>query len=505
MRNSSKSLSLLSYHLGVGIEEFEKKDILNPTYEQDVPLFIDPLLLKNSSNPLFSQIARKKYEDFFINILQLAHKYTKVFGTDKEILRKKIIQKLAFKEQPGTGLGYSELNVSGRGIGKKKSQSIALPLLKLFDAGYDFKNKNVFQIVFMLEEGIGPDLISDMTASIIKNELAEFTQEISEEWKIKTQRFRVGNEYYLLPKHPKSNGYILFIPNDILDNMSVMCDFDGVIKGFSENARETNEDIRLRVSEDIEDIMKEAIIDANLANPDDRAQAENNARILYRERAKRYIYDNNDALDALTDYLEEADFSHEHRDFSNQTHIILSKIYPYYEQLQSISVNQSSDIRSISDAIIKDFANFISNQNNIKRELLWKNDKSAKEKAWQCVFQLFINELLRLKDIDITPEYETGQGPVDFKFSQGERKKILIEIKLASNLNYVKGYDKQLAIYQKVTTGVIAAYFIFINNVGDKKFDKQVQKLLDVKNKKQNAPEIILVDGMLHESASRIS
>jgi len=113
--------------------------------------------------------------------------------------------------------------------------------------------------------------------------------------------------------------------------------------------------------------------------------------------------------------------------------------------------------------------------------------------------------LLRVKDIDITPEYETGQGPVDFKFSQGERKKILIEIKLASNLNYVKGYDKQLTTYQKVTTGVIAAYFIFINNVGDKKFDKQVQKLLDVKNKKQNAPEIVLVDGMLHESASKIS
>ena len=505
MRTSAKSLSLLSHHLGVDIEEFERKDILNPTYEQDVPLFIDPLLLKNSSNPLFSQIARKKYEDFFISILQLAHQYTQESGFNKNVLRNKIIRKLVFKEQPGTGLGYSELNVSGRGIGKKKSQSIALPLLRLFDAGYDFKNKNVFQIVFMLEEGIGADLISDMTASIIKNELAEFTQEISKEWKIKTYRFRVGNKYYLLPKHPKSNGYILFIPNDILDNMSVMCDFDGVIKGFSENARETNENIRLRVCEDIENIWQEAIREANLVNPDNRTKANNNARMLYKERTRLYIYDNNEALDALTDYLEEADFSHEHRDFSNQTHVILSKIYPYYEQLQSISINQSLDIRVVSDTIIKDFANFISNQNNIKRELLWKKNKSAKEKAWQCVFQLFINELLRVKDIDITPEYETGQGPVDFKFSQGERKKILIEIKLASNPNYVKGYDKQLMTYQKVTTGVIGAYFIFINNVGDKRFDKQVQKLLDVKNKKQNGPEIILVDGMIHESASKIT
>lgn len=504
MRTSAKSLSLLSYHLGVNIEEFEKKGILNPTYEQDVPLFIDPLLLKNSSNPLFSQIARKKYKDFFINILQLARQYTQALGLNKNILKRKIVQKLEFKEQSGTGLGYSEFNVSGRGIGKKKAQSIAKPLLRLFDAGYDFKYKNIFQIVFMLEEGIGADLISDMTASIIKNELAEFTQDISKEWKIKTRPFRIENKHYLLPEHPKTKSYVLFIPNDILDTMPAVRDFDNVIKGFSENAKETNENIRLRVSEDIENIWQEAIRDANLANPDNKTKADNNARILYKERTRAYIYENIDALDALTDYLEETNFFDEHRDFSNQTHIILSKTYPFFERLKDVQIRKNNDILKTSNEIIDNFADFISKNNDIKRSLLWCGNRCAHEKSWQAVFHLFINQLLKQNNIDITPEYETGQGPVDFKFSQGEQKKILVEIKLASNQNYAKGYNKQLMTYQKVTTGVIAAYFIFINNVGDKKFGKQVQKLINIKNKIQNAPNIILVDGMLHESASKL-
>lgn len=504
MENSSKSLSLLSTHLGIDSDKFREKNILNPTYEQDVPLFIDPLLLKNSSNILISEKARNTYEEFFKSILSLGKIYVEAKGDTREKIRKKIVTKLQFKEQPGTGLGYSEFGVSGRGIGKKKALDIAEPVLKLFDDGYVFNNKNIFQVVFLLEDGIGPDLISDMTASIIKEELAEFTQEISKEWNITTQSYTVGKKKYLLPPHPKSHhNYILFLPNDILDTLSVFRDFDGVIEGFSENAKETNESIRLKVSEDIEKILQDAIIAANMANPDDTNKAQNNARQIYKKQTKAYIYNNLNAIDAFVDYFDEGDFSKINRDFSNKIHVILEKTEPFLKEIEKIKVNQCKSIEDTTENLINDFANFVSFNNNIKRALLWKDEKSANEKTWQAIFQIFINEMLKKNNIDITPEYETGMGPVDFKFSQGEKQKILIEIKLSSNKRYSQGFSNQLEIYKKATTGVIGAYFIFINNTNEKRFEKQTEKLIELKNQYKLASKIVLIDGLIHPSASK--
>ena len=111
--------------------------------------------------------------------------------------------------------------------------------------------------------------------------------------------------------------------------------------------------------------------------------------------------------------------------------------------------------------------------------------------------------MLKKNNIDITPEYETGMGPVDFKFSQGEKQKILIEIKLSSNPRYSQGFSNQLEIYKKATTGVIGAYFIFINNTNEKRFEKQTEKLIELKNQYKLASKIVLIDGLMHPSASK--
>lgn len=502
MKND-QTLSLLSDHLGINADRFNEKGILNPTYEKDVPLYIDPVLLRSSSFEVFSKNARKTYEKFFSDILEKLSQYQEASGQTKRILKEQIRQKLNFKEQPGTGLGMSRSGVNGRGIGQKKADIIANPILSLYDEGFKSNNKNTFQTIFLLEDGIGRDLISDMTAFIIREDLAEFTQSISKEWDLKTEEFRVGNKKYLLPKHPLTGGYILFIPNDILSEIPVLDDFDDVINGFKKSAYESNQEIRLRVSEDIENIFREAVAKANQTYPTSKKDAANNAHKEYKRKTREYIYKFFDAVNAFSDFLEEEDFSERISDFSNQAHVILQKIQPFFLLFKEFPEYTSSErIEVISDRIIYDFANFISTHNDIKR-YFWKDEKSEPEKIWQMAFHLFIAELLKEKNIDITPEFETGMGPVDFKFSQGEKAKILIEIKLASNSNYLHGYEKQLATYEKATTGVISSYFIFINNVGEKKYEKQMKKLLEIKNKNNLRSHIVSVDGMLHSSASK--
>lgn len=498
-----QDLSLLSDHLKIDAELFNKKGILNPTYERDVPLYIDPLLLKSSSFEIFSNNARRTYEKFFADISEKLYQYQNASGQAKQLLEKQIRIKLNFREQPGTGLGMSQSGVKGRGIGKKKADTIANPILSIYDNGFISNKKNAFHIIFLLEDGIGRDLISDMTAFIIRKELAEFTQNISKEWNIKTHEFVVGGSKFSLPKHPMTGGYILFMPNDILAEIPILDDFDDVIKDFRKNARESNQEIRLRVSEDIEDILNNAISEANQIYPNSKKDAENNAHKEFKKRTKEYIYRCFDAINSFSDFLEENDFSEKISDFKDQPHVILQKIKPFFLLFKNFpEYNSLEGIEYISDRVINDFANFISTNNDVKR-LLWKDEKSEPEKIWQIVFHLFIRELLKEKNIDITPEYETGMGPVDFKFSKGEKAKILIEIKLASNTNYLHGYEKQLRIYEKATTGIIASYFIFINNVGDKKYEKQMKKLLEIKNKNNASAKIISVDGIIHMSASK--
>ena len=104
------------------------------------------------------------------------------------------------------------------------------------------------------------------------------------------------------------------------------------------------------------------------------------------------------------------------------------------------------------------------NNNKILRSL-----EKQKECSWQNAFLLYCKRTCEENDIDISPEAETGLGPVDFKLSRGNCFKILIELKLSSSPNYLKGLDNQLEIYKKCTGHVTKAYYIYIDLEKDEK------------------------------------
>ncbi len=50
---------------------------------------------------------------------------------------------------------------------------------------------------------------------------------------------------------------------------------------------------------------------------------------------------------------------------------------------------------------------------------------------------------------DVSPESNSGRGPVDFKISRGAKDKTLVEFKLASNSNLKRNLKNQTSIYEK--------------------------------------------------------
>ncbi|MEK4053079.1 hypothetical protein MHB84_05460 [Paenibacillus sp. FSL F4-0087] len=94
-------------------------------------------------------------------------------------------------------------------------------------------------------------------------------------------------------------------------------------------------------------------------------------------------------------------------------------------------------------------------------KLLWnENGLPKKETSAQQLLESISRLYCESNNIDITPEAETGRGPVDFKFSYGNNLKTIVEIKRGSN-KLEHGIEKQTVQYM-LSEKVETAYFIII-------------------------------------------
>jgi hypothetical protein len=106
-------------------------------------------------------------------------------------------------------------------------------------------------------------------------------------------------------------------------------------------------------------------------------------------------------------------------------------------------------------------------------------------------------------NLDLTPEAETGRGPVDFKISAGGHGRFLVEVKLSTSSRLLSGYTTQLELYKKGEAVERALYLVVdVGELGDKD-----QKLLDLRAKalaeKKAASEVTFVNAQPRPSASK--
>lgn len=75
-----------------------------------------------------------------------------------------------------------------------------------------------------------------------------------------------------------------------------------------------------------------------------------------------------------------------------------------------------------------------------------KKSKPRPESMSQMLFYMIASVYCKINNLDITPEAETGRGPVDFKVSSGFSDRVLVEVKLSSNPGLLHGYTTQLEL-----------------------------------------------------------
>jgi hypothetical protein len=155
--------------LGSSQKNFQRKGIFNGFIEIDTKLYIDPHLVKNSSAPEIAA-GGKTFRKYFIDTVKIF----KQAQNQKGPLWKEAVKRLTFREMSELGLGYSSSTTQGSAIGPNLALSISQTAYEIVKAGIE--DPEIFELVGLLEEGIGADRISDMTASILKESLYKYSQ-----------------------------------------------------------------------------------------------------------------------------------------------------------------------------------------------------------------------------------------------------------------------------------------------------------------------------------------
>ena len=445
--------------------------------ERDVLLHVDPMLLKNCKIPEF-KCAYQKFLDYFNEIVTLTT------GMKDPVIKKRcyreIIRRMQFPEVVNTGLGYSTSNTKGNGISGKLAIQLANSCVEIIEAG--IKDPAFFTLLPFIEEGIGADRISDMTIDILLDEFLAYTQRVVQENAIKCNSLRYKNNVYKIP-YINRKPYLL-IPQSLLAHLPIARNYDDIDKVCN-----YNRELRRRVCK---------AIGINMCD----------FERMKKNKRKEAILSHSSLLNDLLNYCKSLDvmgYNFASDDLLLYADLKMNDLVVRQPLSLSKYVNNDDiDVKGIAREIIMQYKAMI--EDNHMYWLLYNDNHVFRdEKAAQLLLYMMAQFYCEANNIDLSRECDPGVGELDFKLSNGFRKKVLIEVKKASSSSLVPGYTKQLPAYERAERTETGYYLVIIDKANA---DGNIKKLLDTRqellHQGLNCPEIIIVDALEKKCASKL-
>lgn len=457
--------------------QFDKSGALDPILGIDTRLFIDPGLLKHTDIPEL----KDSHEDL-IKYFEQAVKIISNIKRPNDVFWRQANNMLQFPEVKGLCIGYSSNGVAGRGMGEKKRAQILESLQAIIQAGSS--DPEIFELVGAFEEGIGPDLISDMTAKIIMKSLIAFTQRVCSDFGIPLVETHYSKRESPedLPINPTNGEPIILVPKQILKDLPVAESFADIFWITSHN-----EEVRQKINSLITGTLRSLTATEK------------------KTHVKQTFIENPEVLHEVIKAYRDAEPKFYDFDGDPTGEVIwyrASKQLPTQSELKLSLPDKPTidDVYKVTEKICQHFKKLL--EDNQLCKLLYNKDKTKKhESAAQLLFYGVASAYCQANDLDLSPESDTGRGPVDFKVSSGFSGKVLVEIKLTSNKQLKHGFTKQLPIYQESEQATKGIYFVIIND------NISTDRLNDFENTVKaagdNAPALVMAYGIPKESASK--
>lgn len=476
----------LLFHAAYGLSEaqLDKLGVFNPTLNVDTLLFPDPLLLEDSSHPEM-KAARGTFESYFDRVRRL------VAGSksNADAPAKAAKELLRFPEIKGTCLGYGKDGIAGSGGGVDMADQLFKTASEIVDLGID--DPDLFLAMGIFEDNFGPDMIGDMFTNVVFSHIVEFNGRVCGALGLTPRAFdiklsggkRLAGKFVENTAYPGADIPVILLPKDVLRDLPVAVDWRGV-----QEASETNREFRRGLNKSVAHLWSKKTLESKdklrawaLSAPEAFGDL---LDMVHGHDGKPYDF----AGDKLGELIW--------RSIGEE---IASK-YPF--AIKKASVPSAAELIRITEEIISKFCDLVEKR-DLWREL-YHDGKPRLEKSAQRVFYAVAVAYCAANGIDITPEADTGRGPVDFKFSTGFDRRVLVEIKLSTNSNLVKGFTKQLEVYNDAEAP-IAGYYVVID-VGKLRSKKKKLDLAAANHKASGSglSTVRYVDGLPKVSASKV-
>jgi hypothetical protein len=468
-----------------GIRRTSKDDWFDTIVNADTELFVDPFLIFKDSAEFWRTAHDEVIEHFNRAFLLIAEGNS----NPKSIQYKKALALLIAHEPKEFCLGYTARGTQGAGSGWGYAKSIAAAIADAIARG--IVHPRHFEELGILNEGIGADRISDITCTILKRRLIEYTREIAVRHRIPTanhrlfagafddRRLRWEASEVDVPTNPSSKGPLLFVPTRFLRELPAL------------NADEwwanyENEQLRQDVNyEVLGHVDKKTIVSVARRNPEAvrRWTIQKEA-----ESATAYDFDR-DPKGVWRWDLETASFAE-----ANPL-----RIHPPKSDQQFFGVVES---------VIAQFKLFIEEQGGWK--LLWDRGHAEEkpEHAAQLLFRGIATSYCKANNISFDPEVNFGRGPIDFKFSNGYEQRAHLEVKKLHNGEFWEGLDKQLPSYMRsdeVNDGWFLAIRYRPTGISEKRAKELPNRVRVIARKTGLRLRFAIVDARPVASASKIS
>lgn len=427
----------LSQYLGIDPSVLETYGALDTSVASDLPLFIDPFLLFNSSKPEYRDLhaAILKYLRFLRDKAQEG-------VTDPGLLA----GWFEFKEVKQNWLGFTVLGNGGHGLGPMFARSLDAALrgaLRTFGSETVTKSSHLEKIG-LLGPRVGRDTISDFTTNLIKDYLLAYTQSFAREYLepqqyrtfgIRKVRFNYDTESWEDDKFDLPvlwGDFVLLTPRDMLTRDDTWISHADLVRRYHDIPEALpNAELRAQVNTYFRQQLG--------ANPkkDDYAKAVEHTIEQFPDLVDVYIRLKENEGDKARSLSEER---------------VRDTVAVLVEQLKLLV----SDLRERTDFYKHGWSSY---DEALQRALLFKDyvenkdgykliNRQGRPFAREDEVQLYFGLAWFGSLFDVNREPNNGRGPVDFKISVGAADKSLIEFKLASNSGLKRNLQKQVAIYE---------------------------------------------------------
>jgi hypothetical protein len=228
----------------------EERGLLDPILNADTKLFIDPLLLRDSKNEIIKAHGLPLLRKRFTDIMRLTMA-SKALGDVAWRTAQRLMDLGGRRE---ICLGFGGSSVSGSSRPDNLKNGILQTTKEIMELGVD--DPEIISLMAFLEDGVGPDTISDLTTNAIFPALQEITEKICRDRDLPLEKFVVDGREMMLPGNPFSHGRngIALVPLDILRELPIATDWSEVA-----HVAFKNKHIRDRVNALIADFAKATV------------------------------------------------------------------------------------------------------------------------------------------------------------------------------------------------------------------------------------------------------